>query len=92
MSKKQQSITSLPQSPDEERHGRMVRYTVSMLIRLVCVVLALVTHGWIQIVAIGGAIVLPYIAVVFANVPVNKGGGAEPYRPGEIVPFTERRE
>jgi Flp pilus assembly protein TadB len=80
--KKQQSITSLPQSPDEERRGRVLRYSVAMGVRLVCVILALVLHGWIQVVAIVGAVVLPYFAVVLANVAVRRGG--EVIQPGPM--------
>jgi hypothetical protein len=74
MSKSQQSITSLPPSPDEERRGRVLRYSVAMGVRIVCVVLAIVTHGWLQLAAIVGAVVLPYFAVVVANVAVRKAG------------------
>ena len=84
MSKNQQSITSLPQSPDEERHHRVVRYTVSMGVRLVCVILAFFLPGWWQLAAIIGAIVLPYFAVVAANVVV-KQTGSDVLRPGAIV-------
>ena len=90
MSKKQQSITSLPPSPDEERRGRIVRYSVAMGVRIVCVILAFALHGWIQLAAIIGAIVLPYFAVVLANVAVRRSG-AEVLRPGAIVP-TGRHE
>lgn len=72
MSKNQQTITSLPLSPDEERRARVLRYSVAMGVRIVCVVLAIVTHGWLQLVAIIGAVVLPYFAVVVANVAVRK--------------------
>jgi Flp pilus assembly protein TadB len=72
MSKNQQTITSLPLSPDEERRARVLRYSVAMGVRVVCVVLAIVTHGWLQLVAIIGAVVLPYFAVVVANVAVRR--------------------
>jgi hypothetical protein len=72
MSKTQQTITSLPLSPDEERRARVLRYSVAMGVRIVCVVLAILTHGWVQLVAIIGAVVLPYFAVVVANVAVRK--------------------
>jgi hypothetical protein len=82
MSKKQQSITSLPPSPDEERHGRVLRYSVAMGVRIVCVILALVLHGWIQLIAIVAAVVLPYFAVVVANVAVRRAG--EVVQPGPM--------
>ena len=84
MSKNQQSITSLPQSPDEERRGRVLRYSVAMGVRIVCVILALVLHGWFQLIAIIGAVLLPYFAVVVANVAV-RGKGDEVLRPGPIA-------
>jgi hypothetical protein len=84
MSKKQQSITSLPPSPDEERHGRMIRYSIAMGVRVLCIILAFVFTGWPQIAAIIGTIVLPYFAVVIANVKMRQPD-AEVIRPGSIV-------
>lgn len=47
---------------------RAKRYMVSMLIRLVCLVLAFVFFGtWEAWLFAGGAVVLPYIAVLMAN-------------------------
>lgn len=77
----QQSVTSLPPSPDEERSGRMRRYAITMSTRLVCFVLAIFTHGWLQLAFVVAAIVLPYFAVVAANTvkrtitPVERPGG-----------------
>jgi predicted cobalt transporter CbtA len=65
---KQQSITTLPASPDEERRRRMIRYAVTMGIRMVCIVLMLFVQGWWLLVCALGAILLPYFAVVAANV------------------------
>ena len=89
MTKNQQSITSLPPSPDEERRGRVLRYSVAMSVRIVCVILAFLLHGWIQIAAIIGAIVLPYFAVLIANTAVRRSGD-EVERPGQIVPIGRR--
>ena len=83
MSKKQQSITSLPPSPDEERHSREIRYMIAMGVRVLCIILAFVLHGWPQLVAIFGAIVLPYFAVVIANVKMRQPE-AVVVRPGAI--------
>jgi predicted tellurium resistance membrane protein TerC len=66
--KKQQSVTSLPPSPEEERKSRMVKYSIAMSIRMVCLILVFVVQGWWVVVVAIGAIVLPYIAVVIANV------------------------
>jgi hypothetical protein len=80
----QQSITSLPPSPDEERHSRVVKYTVAMSVRLLCVVLCFFVHGWFLLAAVIGALVLPYIAVVLANTASTAGRG-KVLRPGSIL-------
>lgn len=91
MSKKQQSITSLPLSPDEDRRARVLRYVIAMSVRLVCVVLVFFVEGWWQLAAIIGAIVLPYFAVVVANVKMQRGGRAEaPGEYGTLVPLAPR--
>ncbi|PJJ63202.1 DUF3099 domain-containing protein [Compostimonas suwonensis] len=81
---KQPSITSLPQSPDAERRARMIKYTVAMSIRVVCVLLLLVVRGWWLVVVAAGAIFLPYFAVVIANVGA-KVQPATVERPGAMV-------
>jgi hypothetical protein len=66
------AVTGLPSSLRDDQDIRMRRYLVSMIIRTVCFVLAVVAiallHwtvvGWLLVVA---AVVLPYIAVVMAN-------------------------
>ncbi|TDW28551.1 DUF3099 domain-containing protein [Cryobacterium psychrophilum] len=80
---KQQSITSLPLSPEAERRSRMIKYTVAMGIRMVCIVLMLFVHGWWLLVCAIGAIALPYFAVVMANVQSNPRG-AQVLRPGTV--------
>ncbi|WP_426624152.1 DUF3099 domain-containing protein [Leifsonia sp. McL0607] len=81
------SITNLPLSPDEERKRRMIKYSVAMGVRIVCLIVALIV-GWPwAAIPLVGAIFLPYFAVVIANV------GAEPHeaeaqRPGNILPVT----
>lgn len=65
---KQQSITTLPLSPNEERRRRMIRYTVTMGIRMVCILLMLFVQGWWLLLCALGAILLPYFAVIAANV------------------------
>lgn len=74
--KPQQSITSLPPSPDADRHARVVRYTVAMSVRLACFVACFFVQGWWLVAAIAAAIVLPYFAVVLANTGTAKTGDA----------------
>lgn len=68
MKQQQQSITTLPLSPEEERRRRMIRYAVTMGIRMVCIVMLLFVQGWWLLVCALGAILLPYFAVIAANV------------------------
>jgi hypothetical protein len=88
--KTQQSITSLPVSPADDRRKRMIQYTIAMTIRVICVLLLFVVQGWWLLVVGIGAIVLPYVAVVLAN---NVSGGAPSAveRPGGLVPFVDPR-
>ena len=79
------SITSLPLSPDEERKHRMIKYSVAMGVRIVCLFAAILAPGWWAAVPIIGAIFLPYFAVVIANVSVEPRQ-AEVQRPGNILP------
>jgi Protein of unknown function (DUF3099). len=80
---KQQSITSLPLSPDAERHHRMVKYLVAMGIRVLCIIALLFVHGWWLVIPALGAIFLPYFAVVIANAAANPNGGRVE-RPGNV--------
>jgi len=67
------SVTSAPQSLQDDQSYRMHRYLLSMGTRTVCFLLAVlfiaVLHwtiaGWVMVVA---AVLLPYFAVVMANV------------------------
>jgi hypothetical protein len=81
---KQQSITTLPPSPEEERRRRMIRYAVTMGIRMVCIVLMLFAQGWWLLVCALGAILLPYFAVVAANVHGDQRT-PQVLRPGGVV-------
>jgi hypothetical protein len=84
----QQSVTSLPRSPQEDRHARMVKYTIAMSIRMVCILSCLFLQGWWLAVAAVGAVVLPYFAVILANVGGNQGTSVE--RPGGVVAVSAR--
>lgn len=48
-------------------NARTRRYLVSMGIRMVCFVLAVIVPGWWKLVFLVGAVFLPWIAVSFAN-------------------------
>ena len=83
-----QSATSLPPSPDAERKTRMLKYTIAMVIRLICFLIAAVfakSLGWWILIPIAGAVLLPYVAVVLANT-VIQSKATEVERPGSLVP------
>ena len=75
---KAQSITALGVSPELERKKRMIKYTIAMSIRVVCIVAAMFLQGWLMWLAFAGAILLPYFAVVLANA---QGASSEKYSP-----------
>lgn len=74
-------ITSAPESAKLERQARTRRYLISMGIRTLCFLGAIVTTGPLRWILVVCAIGLPYIAVVLANSPVRKT------EPDEIPPF-----
>jgi hypothetical protein len=78
---KTQSITTVSESPEDERKSRMLKYTIAMTIRVICIVVAMFVEGWLMWLAFGGAIFLPYFAVVLAN--------AQGPKPGEISGVTQ---
>ncbi|WP_022885071.1 DUF3099 domain-containing protein [Glaciibacter superstes] len=88
---KQQPITSLPLSPEIERRNRMVKYSIAMGIRIVCIVLMLFVQGWWLLVCAAGAILLPYFAVVIANVHADPRGKSV-QRPGAIQVYTRHED
>lgn len=77
------TITDAQQSHTADMNGRMIRYAISMGIRLVCIVLAFVFDGWLRWVMIAGAVILPWIAVVIAN-----AGGTVDVSSGNPAPVT----
>jgi Flp pilus assembly protein TadB len=61
-------VTTAGRSPQQDRRDRERRYLITMGFRVVAFVVALiVTKGWIRVIAIIAAMVLPWIAVIFAN-------------------------
>ncbi|SBW22442.1 DUF3099 domain-containing protein [Protofrankia symbiont of Coriaria ruscifolia] len=58
---------AVPSRPEEIRR-RQRRYVISMMFRTVCLILAVVAlHGWLRFGAVIIAVVMPWLAVVFAN-------------------------
>jgi DUF3099 family protein len=61
------SVTGVRRGTSDDLAQRQRRYLISMTIRTICFVLAVVTHGPVRWVLVAAAVVLPYIAVVMAN-------------------------
>lgn len=82
------ALTDLPPSPHDEQRSRMIKYSLMMSIRVVCIVVCVVVGilvpGWWLVIPALGAVVLPYVAVVVANA-VRRGSGANVERPGGIL-------
>jgi Protein of unknown function (DUF3099) len=60
-------ITGARRGVRDDVDSRARRYLVSMGVRTVCFVLAVVVDGWLRWALIVAALVLPYLSVVFAN-------------------------
>lgn len=77
-----QSITGAPESLAVDQARRARRYLVQMGIRVVCFLLAVLLWQhvplWVSLVLIVGAVVLPYIAVLFANAGRERRDDAPP--------------
>ena len=69
-------ITTASTSANADVDRRQRRYLISMGIRTLCFVGAiLVGSGWLMWTLIAGALVLPYVAVVMANASMTKSDG-----------------
>jgi hypothetical protein len=62
----------------------MIKYTVAMGIRLVCIGACFLVSGWWLLVPALGAIILPYFAVVLANSATKESQKSAPLRPGTV--------
>jgi hypothetical protein len=60
-------VTEVRTGRSEDIRRRYRRYAISMGIRTLCFVAAVVTHGPVRWVLFAAALVLPYVAVVIAN-------------------------
>jgi Mn2+/Fe2+ NRAMP family transporter len=60
-------ITTASASRKDEIAGRQRRYVISMTIRTICFVAAILVGGWLRWVLVAAALLLPYVAVVMAN-------------------------
>lgn len=70
-------ITSVSRSAGADRKARTKRYLISMGIRTICLICAVVIQGPIRWVFVAAAVFLPYFAVIGANSPVRKSAPVE---------------
>lgn len=77
------SITTAASSQSEEIAKRQKRYAISMGIRTLCFLLAVVFWSqvlWLAVIFIIGALLLPYTSVILANAGVRqKGSGTNTF-------------
>lgn len=85
------NVTSAGISAERDRVHRMKVYFIIMSIRVVSVLSLLVLRGWWLLLAIIGGVVLPYIAVMIANVP-NRRAEQTPDQPEPAALTTVRNE
>lgn len=60
----------------------MLKYSIAMTVRVVCLGLCLVLPGWWALAPALGAVFLPYFAVVVANARSSTQGSVQ--RPGAV--------
>jgi hypothetical protein len=76
------NISAARPSKSADIRSREIKYLVSMGVRTLCFVLAIVVSGPMRWVFIIAAFVLPYFAVVIANAASHTGpDGFQPYQP-----------
>lgn len=64
-------VTTAAKSPRDEQRERQRRYLITMGIRVVCFILAIVLVGvglrWEAAIAVAASLILPWVAVIAAN-------------------------
>jgi hypothetical protein len=83
------SITSARPGRSSDISRRQARYLLSMGIRTICFVLAIVTTGPLRWSLVVGAVVLPYVAVVLANASDHRATAQPPSFANEDRPLLD---
>jgi hypothetical protein len=85
-------ITTATRSHREDVARRQKRYLISMGVRTVCFVAAIVSIGhWFIWIFLVGSFVLPYVAVVMANAGADPDPGKpEAFEPDASAPALEQ--
>ncbi|WP_425861301.1 DUF3099 domain-containing protein [Arthrobacter sp. TWP1-1] len=61
------TITNATPAHSDEMRQRMIKYAVTMGIRMVCLAAIFLFDGWYRLIPVVGAVLLPWVAVVIAN-------------------------
>lgn len=61
------TITNATPAHSDEMRQRMIKYAVTMGIRMVCLGAIFLFDGWYMLIPIAGAVLLPWVAVIIAN-------------------------
>lgn len=86
-------VTGVRRGTSDDLALRQRRYLISMSIRTVSFVLAVVTHGPVRWIFVAAALILPYIAVVMANAVGSQSAEAPtPYVPQQAALDTAERQ
>lgn len=81
---KSYSVTSAGVHPAEDRARRERIYYIAMSLRVVCVLSLFWVRGWGIAIALAGAALLPWFAVMVGNAAAN-GGGEAPEAPEPLA-------
>ena len=80
-------VTTAAKSPRDERRERERRYLLTMGLRVLCFIAAIVLFAvgprWAGLVAVAGSLVLPWVAVVAANAAPKRSSGTPELYAGE---------
>ncbi|SRR5690606_32507733 len=72
------TITGAQAPLSADQRARTRRYLISMAIRTVCFIGAIIATGWLRWALVAGAVLLPYVAVIMANAGRKRAERAEP--------------
>lgn len=86
------SITSTPEAHSADIGRRMVIYSIQMLLRVICLIAFVLVDNWVlRIVCAAGVVILPWSAVLLANVGADRTERSSEYagpphpRAGELA-------
>jgi xanthine/uracil permease len=82
------AITSAGRSQTAQVRDRTRNYLISMGIRMVAIIAAVFTDGWVRWVCVLAAFVLPVVAVIFANSGSERRVVPENYVDDHALPST----